>query len=489
MVPNRAPTDRSAPGRGSGRKVHFAMAHKYPMINMNEAVDRVISRAHPLPHENVAFVDAVGRVVAENFVAPRPHPPFAASVMDGYAVRGEDCPGVLALIGASRAGAPMRGVGDTSVQPGQCAYITTGAPLPTGADAVVPSEDCGVDGSVVSIDAEVDAGKWVRPVGFDIKVGETLVPAGSLVGPHEVGVVAAAGGGVIRVHRKPKLALLSTGDELAEAGEVEPEASSGRIYDANRPMLAALARTSGVDDILDLGRAPDEPGALASTVARAHADGCDVLVTSGGVSEGDRDYLKEVLLGTHGGGIEGEVHFGRVMMKPGKPLTFAEVRLKNDARGKKMLVFALPGNPVSAAVTFHLVVVPSLRRMMGWRDPRLRRIHAVVSSDLKLDPERPEYHRATLDWQERPAATTLGAFIPGASADDDVMGTRYLPLAHSTGKQVSSRLTSMRGAEVLMELPRGPGTVAKGTVVSALVIGDLSSASVQLPAISPEVVR
>ena len=173
------------------------MAHKYPMINMNEAVDRVISRAHPLPHENVAFVDAVGRVVAENFVAPRPHPPFAASVMDGYAVRGEDCPGVLALIGASRAGAPMRGAGDTSVQPGQCAYITTGAPLPTGADAVVPSEDCGVDGSVVSIDAEVDAGKWVRPVGFDIKVGETLVPAGSLVGPHEVGVVAAAGGGVM----------------------------------------------------------------------------------------------------------------------------------------------------------------------------------------------------------------------------------------------------------------------------------------------------
>jgi len=175
-------------------------------------------------------------------------------------------------------------------------------------------------------------------------------------------------------------------------------------------------------------------------------------------------------------------------MKPGKPLTFAEVQSKTDRGGKKMLVFALPGNPVSAAVTFHLVVVPTLRRMMGWRDPRLRRVHVVVSSDLKLDPERPEYHRATLDWQEQLTTTTLGAFTPGASADD-VKSTPHLPAAHSTGKQVSSRLTSMRGAEVLMELPRGPGMVAKGTVVSALVIGNLSSASVQLPAISPEVVR
>lgn len=482
-------TDRSAPpGGGASGQSDFAMAHKYPMISMNEAVDRVISRAHPLPQESVAFVDAVGRVVAEDFVAPRPHPPFAASVMDGYAVRSADCPGVMTLIGASRAGAPMRGSGNTSIQPGQCAYITTGAPLPPGADAVVPSEECRVDGGTVSIDANVDAGKWVRPVGFDIKAGETLVPAGSLVGAHEVGIVAAAGGGEICVHRKPKLALLSTGDELAEAGEVEPDASSGRIYDANRPMLAALAKTSGVDDVLDLGRAADEPGALASLVAGARAEGCDVLVTSGGVSEGDRDYLKEVLLGEHGGGIEGEVHFGRVMMKPGKPLTFAEVQSKTDRGGKKMLVFALPGNPVSAAVTFHLVVVPTLRRMMGWRDPRLRRVHVVVSSDLKLDPERPEYHRATLDWQEQLTTTTLGAFTPGASADD-VKSTRHLPAAHSTGKQVSSRLTSMRGAEVLMELPRGPGMVAKGTVVSALVIGNLSSASVQLPAISPEVVR
>ena len=207
------------------------------MISMNEAVDRVISRAHPLPQESVAFVDAVGRVVAEDFVAPRPHPPFAASVMDGYAVRSADCPGVMTLIGASRAGAPMRGAGNTSIQPGQCAYITTGAPLPPGADAVVPSEECRVDGGTVSIDANVDAGKWVRPVGFDIKAGETLVPAGSLVGAHEVGIVAAAGGGEICVHRKPKLALLSTGDELAA------EANAARAAElASREVMSGASR-------------------------------------------------------------------------------------------------------------------------------------------------------------------------------------------------------------------------------------------------------
>jgi len=253
----------------------------------------------------------------------------------------------------------------------------------------------------------------------------------------------------------------STGDELAEAaagavvgagpGAGPVGGGGGLVYDANRPMLAAAAAAAGAE-VVDLGAVRDEPGALAAAVGAAAAAGADVLLTSGGVSEGDKDFLKQVLRGEHGGGIAGDILFGRVMMKPGKPLTFAEVRLVDDgSRGaedgkgggggggggggeggdggggggggggvRPMLVFAVPGNPVSAAVTFQLVVVPALRRLAGWRDPRLRRLHVVLAADLALDPVRPEYHRATLDWQAR----TVDAAGAGAGAG---AGPAWLP--------------------------------------------------------------
>jgi gephyrin len=310
----------------------------------------------------------------------------------------------------------------------------------------------------------------------------------------------------LRVHGTPKLALASTGDELVDVGVASSASSSpnepprlGEIYDANRPMLAAAAVAAGVgvDDVVDLGVVRDDPAALARCVAAALDANADIIVTTGGVSEGDRDHLKEVLSGESAAcvaaGIAGVVRFGRVAMKPGKPLTFAEVRRTRtdsdgrDADGHVALVFALPGNPVSAAVTFQLVVVPTLRRMLGWADPRLRRIRCRLEADVRLDAERPEYHRATLRW-ETPCAAPPGVASTADDDDDDDADeadeanayARSLPVAQSTGRQISSRLSSMTGADVLLELPRGPGTARGGSVASALVIGDLRAAAIQL---------
>ena len=464
--------------------------HKYPMISMREAMDVALSRASPLPEERVGFDDAIGRVLSSDVSAPRPHPPFPASIMDGYAVRAADCPGALAVVAASRAGAPT----DTAVGPGQAAYITTGAPLPAGADAVVQVERVSVAGDVARVSDPVPVGANVRPLGSDVAEGETILPAGTLVGPHEIGVAALAGVAILPVRRRPRVAVLSTGDELADpqrcGGRIDSDASAsqvgsfGRIFDANRPMLLAAAAEAGATTT-DLGVARDDPEELAEAIRRAMEAGADVLVTSGGVSEGDKDHLKETMLRRGA-----TIHFGRVMMKPGKPLTFAEFPSTTSTTGR-MLAFGAPGNPVSAAVTFKLTVVPVLRRMMGWTDPRLRRVHATLGSDLVLDPERPEYHRATLEWCPRAAPAGLDGLLAGAAdGDDDARDdAAALPVAHSTGRQISSRLTSMRGAEVLLELPRGPGRIRRGTTVSALVVGDLRASALQLPLVDPPVER
>ena len=258
---------------------------------------------------------------------------------------------------------------------------------------------------------------------------------------------------------------------------------------------------------MDLGIARDDPDALADAIARAVDAGADVVVASGGVSEGDKDQ-KETLLGSFGR-VAGEVHFGRVMMKPGSPLTFAEIsrterkiqrrtfrrtfreptrptlaKRKRRKEKKTVLAFGLPGNPVSAAVTFALVIGAGGAAHARWVDPRPRRLQAVLAQDIALEMERPEYHRATLDWE-----ASGGDFASHDFADAGKTKTN-LPLARSTGRQISSRLTSMRGAEVLLELPRGPGSVAKGSVVSALVIRDIGTqGGLQMPRVRPTVVK
>ena len=497
------------------------------MISMPEAIDIVLSRAAPLEEESLPFPDAVGRVLASEVTAPRPHPPFPASIMDGYAVRAADVPGTLRVVGAARAGAPLaRDKSDKSSESdadhGRAVYITTGAPVPPGFDAVVPIERVrfpgGDDAGAVAVADAFSPGANVRSVGSDIQRGEVLLRAGDRVGPHELGIAALAGVAEARTRRAPLVAVLSTGDELADpfadsrlasAASSPDELRPSSIFDANRHMLLACAREAGAR-VMDLGIARDDPDALADAIARAVDAGADAVVASGGVSEGDKDHLKDVLLGSFGR-VAGAVHFGRVMMKPGKPLTFAEISRTEDSisvttvstgragdvtgtnatdapegkrrREKKtVLAFGLPGNPVSAAVTFALVVAPAVRRMLGWADPRPRRLQAVLAQDIALDKERPEYHRATLDWE-----ASGGDFANHDFAD---AGKTNLPLARSTGRQISSRLTSMRGAEVLLELPRGPGSVAKGSVVSALVIRDIGTqGGLQMPRVRPTVVK
>ena len=282
-----------------------------------------------------------------------------------------------------------------------------------------------------------------------------MLAAGDVLGPAEVGLLASVGASQVVARPRPLVALLSTGDELAEADTPPGALAHGQIRDSNRSMLLAAAAEAGAR-ALDLGIAPDDEAGLAARLDAAIAAGADVLVTSGGVSMGDRDLVKPLLA------ARGKIHFGRVLMKPGKPLTFATVE---TPAGRRLLVFGLPGNPVSSIVTWHLVVVPVLRKLAGWADPLLRRVHVRTTAPLRLDPERPEYHRAT-------AACGPGGVL----------------LATSTGGQISSRLLSCRSANLLLELPRSAGTVPAGTLVSALVIGDLRLApDMQAPMLQPAV--
>jgi gephyrin len=244
----------------------------------------------------------------------------------------------------------------------------------------------------------------------------------------------------VPVFPRPKVALLSTGDELVDPGQpLRP----GQIRDSNRATLHAVVTAAGGKPV-DLGIARDDRADLAARIDAGLAV-ADVLVTSGGVSMGELDYVKSILE------TAGEVHFGRLRMKPGKPLTFATVAVE----GRQRLVFGLPGNPVSSLVTFYLLGVPALRKLAGWPDPHLRRIRVYLAQPLPLDSYRPEYHRAMLAW------------------DATVENGRGGLVAHSTGNQASSRLLSMRSANALLELPQGDGILPAGAQVSALLIGEL----------------
>jgi gephyrin len=315
-----------------------------------------------------------------------------------------------------------------------------------------------------------------------IRAGAEVLAAGERVGVAEVGLLATVGAALLPARARPIVGVLSTGDEVIDPclpGPLGP----GQIRDCNRAMLLAAAGAAGAVAV-DLGIARDEGGDLAACLAKARAAGCDCLVTSGGVSMGDRDLIKPLLE------QEGEVHFGRVLMKPGKPLTFATLPACSSApaaaaaaaaadnkggentaapANKTMLVFGLPGNPVSSFVCFSLVVVPALRKMAGWADPSLRRVRATLAGPalLRLDPERPEYHRATLTFGPLPAVAAEGGGGGGADGDEQV---RYGWRAESTGNQISSRLLSARSANALLELPRAAKELGPGSEVSALLL-------------------
>ncbi|GMH32502.1 hypothetical protein BSKO_00336 [Bryopsis sp. KO-2023] len=414
----------------------------YGMISIAEAQRIVLENTHTLSAVDVPVSESVGFVVAEDVQAKEPLPPFPASIKDGYAVCSSDGSGTLTVVGDVLAG----NSGDIQVVPGTCAYITTGAPIPPGADAVVMIEDteslpAGSDGKKsVNIKTVVKKGEDIRPVGCDIETGMSVVSVGDRIGIAEVGLLATVGATTVKVHPQPKVMVLSNGDEIVEAGTQKLE--FGKIRDSNRPMLIAAVKEAG-GDVIDMGIAGDSEGSLESKFKKALDTGADVIITSGGVSMGAKDLIKPLLESL------GKVHFGKVKMKPGKPLTFATI----DHNGRQVLVFALPGNPVSSYACFKLVVLPALNKFMGCATPLPRRVDVELAADTNLDPQRPEYARATVRWKSG------GGFVAESAA----------------GSQRSSRLLSARSANVLLELPQEEGVLSAGSTVTALVIDDLRS--------------
>ncbi|GAX85701.1 hypothetical protein CEUSTIGMA_g13115.t1 [Chlamydomonas eustigma] len=459
------------------------MSNVYSMIPVPQAQQIVLDHCWTLGSETIPSHEAVGRVLSVSVVAPDSLPPFPASIKDGYAVISSDGIGTYNVVGESRAGS----MDSPNPAQGTVVYITTGAPVPLGFDAVVQVEDTEEvpsekveeeEGTMTSSDYKqagrknrrvrilkaASPGQDIRVVGSDILVGETVLRSGEVIGVAEIGILATVGATHVTVYKQPHVGVMSTGDEV-----VEPSTSPlgpGQIRDANRSMILAAAAKAGAK-VTDLGIARDTEGHIQGCFDRAVSAGVDVLITSGGVSMGDRDLVKPLLERT------GTIHFGRVLMKPGKPLTFATLSLPSAAPGeggdpssepqRSMMVFGLPGNPVSSFACFYLTTLPALRKLMGWSNPMLRRVQVKLAQTLKMDPERPEYHRVALQWSKCP-------FLEGRA---EHVGCDWW--AVSTGNQISSRLLSARSANALLEVPQASGFLRQGTLVSAILIDDLQA--------------
>ncbi|XP_060197083.1 molybdopterin biosynthesis protein CNX1 [Lycium barbarum] len=432
------------------------------MISVEEALEIVLNVAQRLPPVTLPIHEALGKILAEDITAPDPLPPYPASIKDGYAVVAADGPGEYPVITESRAGNDALGV---TVTPGTVAYVTTGGPVPDGADAVVQVEDtesvsvASAEPKRVRILRQTSPGVDIRAVGSDITQSTIVLKSGESLGAAEIGLLATVGVVTVKVHRSPTIGVLSTGDELVEP--TVGRLNRGQIRDSNRAMILAAAIQHQCK-ILDLGIARDNEQEIERTLDNAFASGIDILLSSGGVSMGDRDFVKPLLQ------KKGTVLFQKVLMKPGKPLTFAEILPRSsDRTSSKILAFGLPGNPVSCLVCFHIFVVPAIRHISGWANPHLPRVQARVKHSVKTDPFRPEFHRAVISWQLNDGSAYQG-FI-----------------AESTGHQISSRLLSMKSANALLELPASETSLPAGASVSAILISDISnspqSRNLQLP--------
>jgi molybdopterin molybdotransferase len=386
---------------------------KLPEIG--EALALVLERAHPLAPEEVPIGSAAGRVLAADAHALTDLPPFDSSAMDGYAVRAEDTPGHLSVVGQSAAGRPAT----LRLGEREAIVISTGAVVPDGADAVVP-----IERSKGDLDVEaVGAGEHIRPRGGDVRAGELVVAAGELLGPTQVGALAAAGVGSVSCARRPRVAVLATGTELRPPGT---PLAPGEIYESNSVLLAAqLAQTGAIVELLE-SVADDEPATRAA-IERGLA--ADVLVTSGGVSVGRHDLVRGTLAG-----LGAEEVFWRVAVKPGKPIAFA-------VRGAT-LIFGLPGNPMSSLVGFELYVRPALRALQGERDPGPRFSSGTLARTARRNRDRDEFLRA------RRAGDALEA-LEG---------------------QGSHMIVRAALADALVHIPRGEGDVAQGAQVRYLPI-------------------
>jgi molybdopterin molybdotransferase len=399
-------------------------ASTYPLVDAAEAAALVLERTPVLQAEDVALADCSGRVLVDDLVAPAQLPPFSASAVDGYAIRSQDGGGRLRVAGESAAGRPF----DGELTPGTAARILTGGVLPGGADTVVMVEDVEQGDEWVVVPSGFPPGRNFHRPGDDLRQGEMVVRRGEPLGAAELGLAAAVGFPRLSVHRRPRVALMSTGDELVEVGKTP---GPGQVVDSNRWALLAALGEAGARVTL-LGVAPDRPEPLRDLVVGALQDH-DVLLTSGGVSVGTHDLVKPLLESL------GEVHLGRVRLKPGKPFTFAT--LPQDR-----LAFGLPGFPVSSLVTFEVFVRPALRRMQGFARVQRPKLPVRLNYEARAAGDRTEYQRVTL----------------GREGGELV--------ARSTGSQSSSRLMSLAGAHALVRVPPGSEGIPAGTVVEAIIL-------------------
>lgn len=395
-----------------------------PWLNVNEAIKRMTSAVKKTQEtEVVALRDALNRVLAKEIISTINVPPYANSAMDGYAFNSADLPSsgenTLTLIGKSFAGIPFEG----EVKSGECVRIMTGAQIANGTDTVIMQEQVQVNENAVTIKSGHCKNENVRHIGEDIKDGDTVLKPGQQLTPAELGVLASLGIAEVTVQKQIRVAFFSTGDELRNVDETLEE---GQIYDSNRYTIFGMLKNLGVE-LIDMGIIPDDRQAVEDAFKQA-AKNADAIVTSGGVSVGEADYVKETL------DKLGKVDFWKIAMKPGKPFAFGFV---DDA-----VFFGLPGNPVSVMATFYQFALPTLKTMMGLNTTKATVVKVACKTDLRKAPGRTDFQRGILQTNEQ------GELI-----------------VESIGMQASHVLSGMSKANCFIILPQDWGNVEAGTLV------------------------
>jgi molybdopterin molybdotransferase len=397
------------------------------MLAVEQALARITAAFAPLPSEWVHLAAAAGRVLAQDLVAARDQPPGDTSAMDGYAVRAADLAAggaTLRLVGSAPAGRAF----ERPLGPGEAVRIFTGGLLPEGADAVALQENATAEGDFIRIEGALEARAYVRPAGLDFRRGERALPAGRRLSARDIGLAAALNHAWLPVRRRPRIALLATGDELVMPGQ---PLGRSQIVNSNSLALAAMVRQWG-GEAIDLGIAPDDPESLAGVTSQLR--GVDLVVTLGGASVGERDLVRGVL-GDHGL----ELNFWQIAMRPGKPLMFGRVR--------DVPLLGLPGNPVSAGVCAVLFVRAATCVLLGL-DPAPPEVPAVLGAPLAANDRREDYLRAQVAWQ----GDGRLAAIPAPRQD-------------------SSMLATFARADCLIKRPSHAPAAAPGTMVAILLLG------------------
>jgi molybdopterin molybdotransferase len=404
-------------------------------LSAAEAAQRILVEVRRQPTLRIPLDDALACVLAEEVVSRLDIPAWTNSAMDGYAARASDVRGAsqsqpvrLRVVEQLPAGHfPSRSIG-----PGECARIFTGAPLPDGADSVIRQEDTDEGADTVTIFNDRDVEVNIRRAGEDIRKGSTVLQPGTELGPAQLGVLASLAVAHPLVYRRPRVAILGSGDEIVDIDQPEAILSGQKIASSNTHTLVALVRQAGGEPV-NLGIARDTPESLQAHLARAHD--CDLLVTTAGISVGEHDYVRAVLEQ-----LGGELRFWRLRMRPGAPVGFGLL-------GEKPWI-GLPGNPVSTMVTFELFVRPAIRKMMGQRLPFRRSVKVTAAERISVKPRLQHFLR--------------GVVTEGSSGLE----------ARLTGPQGSGILTSMVQANALLITPEGQFDTPAGTLIDALILND-----------------